>query len=55
MVPRYVVDLKSGVSDAPLRGFGLDLAHTPESSTDAVDSKSRSALSQLWTWLTLSE
>jgi hypothetical protein len=31
MVPRYVVDLKSGVSDAPLRGFGLDLAHTPES------------------------
>ena len=26
-----VADLKPGVSDGPLRGFGLDLAHTPES------------------------
>ena len=31
MVPRYVADLKPGVSDAPLAASGLDLAHTPES------------------------
>ena len=29
MVSRCVADLKPGVFDAPLRGLGLDLAHTP--------------------------